>query len=64
MDGYDGFLGGWVDGLEGFAVNAFDEFVVDEAGRITVSTGSLVGVYTEAAMWGQQIKATNRRMQS
>ena len=31
VNGCDGLLGGGIDGLEGLAVNAFDEFVVDES---------------------------------
>ena len=31
MNGCDGLLGGGIDGLEGLAVNAFDEVVVDES---------------------------------
>lgn len=30
MNGGDGLLGGGIDGLEGLAVNAFDELVVDK----------------------------------
>ena len=32
MNGDDRFLGGRVDRFKGLAVNAFDEFIVDEAG--------------------------------
>ena len=31
MNGGDGLLGGGIDGLEGLAVNAFDELIVDES---------------------------------
>lgn len=31
MDGYDGFFCGRVDGVEGLAFNAGNEFIVDEA---------------------------------
>jgi hypothetical protein len=36
--GDDGLIGG-VDDFEGFAVDAFDEFVVDEAGGVGVGSG-------------------------
>ena len=37
----DGFLGGRVDGLEGLAILAFDELIVDEAAIIEISGQSL-----------------------
>lgn len=37
MNRTDDFLGGRVDNVEGLAVDAFDEFVVDEASEKTVS---------------------------
>lgn len=45
VDCADRFLGGWVDALEGLAVQAFDELVVDEAAITVVSLPSeqLVG---------------------
>ena len=42
VNGYDGLLGGRVDGLEGFAILAFDEFVVDES----------VGDVSTRSWWG------------
>lgn len=46
VDFADGLLGGWVDGLEGLAILAFDELVVDEAAITRVS------IY--AVWWGRQ----------
>lgn len=43
VDGYDGFLGGGIDCLEGLAVFTFDEFVIDEAGVVMVSNISWRG---------------------
>ena len=37
MNCADGFLGGRIDGLEGLAILAFDEFVVDKAAANPVS---------------------------
>lgn len=37
VDFADGFLGGRVDGLEGLAILAFDELIVDEAAITEVS---------------------------
>ena len=44
MDGCDWLLCGGVDALEGLAVNAFHEFVIDEAiVRLVVSISSMAG---------------------
>lgn len=40
MDGDDGLFGGGVDGVEGLAVDTFDEFTVDEARVKWVRSGS------------------------
>lgn len=48
VDFADGFLGGWVDGLEGLAILTFDELVVDEAAITDVS----LAVWN--VWWGRQ----------
>lgn len=43
VDGCDGLLVGGIDCVEGFAIDAFDEFVVDEPGQSVEADGTVGG---------------------
>lgn len=52
MDGCDGLLVCGIDGVEGFAINAFDEFVVDEPRQSVEADGAVGGTECDEAGWG------------